>query len=157
MPLFSGVIPELNTDDAPRAVTQHSSPKARRGLQPLLSGKDFILPVAIDRAENGDLRVAAAGLDDAVLQQVFALAEVEEQPPRGFPSLPFAEQQLERRRYLDWLKREPKSGLSRRDELETWRNGGPQAEENFRRWWEAKEEKRRSALFRKAGKLANCG
>jgi hypothetical protein len=156
MPLFSGVIPELNTDDAPCAVAQHSSPKARRGLQPLLSGKDFILPVAVDRAENGDLRVAATGLNDAVLQQVFALAEVEERPPREFSSLEFAEQQLERRRYRDWLKREPKNGLSRRDELQAWRNGGSQAEENFRLWWQGKEEKRRSALFRKAGKLANC-
>jgi len=101
MPLFSGVMPEIGAIGASGAAKRHSHPQARRGLQPLLSGKDFVLPVAVDRAENGDLRVSAAGLDDAMLLQIFALAEVEEQPPRELSSLVVAEQQLERRRYLD--------------------------------------------------------
>jgi hypothetical protein len=132
-------------------------PAASCGKKSLLSGKDFILPLAVDRAENGDWSVDPSSCDFSTVEQVFALAEVEDQPARDLPSLGFADLQLEKRRYLDWLKREPRNGFSRRDELESWRRGGPQAEENFRLWWERKEGKRRTALRRKADRLANCG
>ena len=52
MLLFSDVVPELSVAGASGAVKLHSHPHARRGLQPLLSGKDFILPQAEKRLRN---------------------------------------------------------------------------------------------------------
>jgi hypothetical protein len=88
------------------------------------------------------------------LRQVFELAELDE-GCHEFASLTPAEQHLEQRRYKDFLERKAKKGLCS-DELEAWLQGGAQAEENFRAWWKEKEERRRTALLRKANRLANC-
>ena len=78
-----------------------------------------------------------------------------EQEQRDFKMLSRAEQRLEERRYKDFLKRRVKKGFDL-DELELWLRGGDVAEEAFRDWWKRKEERRRTALLRKANRLANC-
>jgi len=158
--LIPGVlIPHLDPHSGARGYGQGGCPPARppAGAKPLLSGKDFILPTYVDRADNGDLRIDPFACDLSTLEQVSALCEVQDQQLHVLSSLDFADLQLERRRYLDWLKREPKNGPSRRDELKSWQRGGAQAEANFRLWWERKEEKRRTGLARKANRLAACG
>jgi len=108
----------------------------------------------VGKADNGDLSVGGC-VDQTQLRQVFALAEVQEEH-REFAALTLADQHLEERRYKDFLKRKVKKGLLL-EELETCLQGGAQAEENFRAWWEQKEARRRTALVRKANRLANCG
>jgi hypothetical protein len=117
----------------------------------LRSGKDFILPELVGRDENGDQCVSEPS-DDVQAEQVMRLAEVSEARPRDFSNLSFAERQLQRRRYLDYLKRKH----FRRDELEGWLRGGPQAESNFQLWFGEREERRSKAIRRKANRLANC-
>jgi len=119
----------------------------------LLQAKDFVLPELVGKADNGDLSVGGC-VDDTQLKQVFVLAEVEEEH-REFAALAQAEQHLEERRYKDFLKRKVKEGLFV-EELAVWLQGGAQAEENFPAWWEQKEQRRRTALVRKANRLANC-
>ena len=119
----------------------------------LLRAKDFLLPELVGGADNGDLSVAGTCIDGVQLKQVFELAEMQER--RDFASLSNSEWHLEGRRYKDFLKRKAKKGLCC-DELEIWLQGGAQAEENFHLWWERKEERRRTALLRKANRLANC-
>jgi hypothetical protein len=154
-------LPVVERAGASEAVEpDHARTSSRpRSLKPVLSGPDFILPPAVTRAENGDLSLAVdfSVYKPSTLEQVFALAELEDAPARDLSSLTFAELQLEKRRYLDWLKREPKNKPSRCDELRSWLRGGPQANENLCLWFEEKEEKRRTALRRKANRLANCG
>lgn len=126
----------------------------RSSLGPgLLRGKDFILPKLVGEAENGDVAVAGC-IDHSQTIQVFGLLDVKEEH-RDFASLSDAERHLEERRYKDWLKRNAKKGRCC-DELEVWLEGGEQAQENFHLWWERKEERRRTALARKANRLANC-
>jgi hypothetical protein len=120
----------------------------------LLRAQDFILPELVGRADNGDLSVAGACIDAVQLSEVFALAEAKDER-REFSSLSPADQQLERRRYKDWLKRNIKKGNCS-DELEMWVQGGADAEENFRGWWDRKEARRCTSLERKANRLANC-
>jgi len=127
------------------------------GSKGLLSGKDFILPDLVAHAENGDPSVAVGSeIDDVQLRQIFRLAKTAEQPVVEFCVLGFADQQLERRRYLYWLKHEPKKGLSRESEKERWLAGGPEAEENLLAWYERKQRRRARGLQRKANRLANC-
>lgn len=126
-----------------------------RALGPgLLQAKDFILPELVGREDNGDLCVVGACTDAVQLDEVFKLAEVRENR-REFGALSAAEQQLERRRYKDWLKRNAKKGRNC-DELAIWLQGEAEAEGNFSEWWEQKEERRRTGLLRKANRLANC-
>jgi hypothetical protein len=126
-----------------------------RALGPgLLQAKDFILPELVAHEDNGDLSVVGGCTDAVQLAEVFVLAEVREER-REFGVLSAAEQQLERRRYKDWLKRNAKKSRNS-DELDVWLTGGAGAEENFRDWWERKEERRRTGLLRKANRLANC-
>jgi hypothetical protein len=133
-----------------------------KGMRPLLSGKDFILPELVGHAPNGDLSVSvsSSSVDPTQLGQIFRLAERAEQSSRNFSDLLYAEQQLERRRYCDYLQREPKNDLARSSRLverEIWESGEPQAEEAFLAWWTRKEERQRTSLLRKANRLANCG
>jgi len=37
------------------------------------------------------------------------------------------------------------------------RMAGPDAESNFRLWWDRKHRRKKNALMRKANRLANCG
>jgi hypothetical protein len=94
-------------------------------------------------------------VDNVQLRETFSLAH-QEDSTRDFSSLSMAEQQLEKRRYGYWLKREPKKGASRIDELAIWIEGGSDADENFMAWWLRKENRRRESLFRKANRLACC-
>ena len=138
-----------------------SSGPRRSGQKPLLTGRDFILPELVSHADNGDLSVSIGPWSDsAQVDQVFRLVESAEQSLPNFSELSHAEQQLEKRRYFDYLKRDPKQDLqrrARREELEAWRRGGAQAEANFYSWWESKQRRRQAAFQRKANRLANCG
>lgn len=129
--------------------------------KPLLEAKDFILPDLVGHTDNGDIGVLVAASTDAVqAAQILRLAECGEETAPSFCDLPYAEQQLERRRYFDYLKRLPKKEAARKlrqDELEVWRRGGDEAESNFLAWWERKQRRKQSALQRKANRLANCG
>ncbi len=135
--------------------------RVKAGQKPLLSGKDFILPELVGHAENGDLSVSiGAASDTPQLAQVFRLAECGEEALPTFAEMPYAEQQLEKRHYFDFLKRTPKQELeesARRADLETWKRGGPEAEANFQLWFETRLQRRRTAFLRKANRLANCG
>lgn len=140
----------------PAAPVKADMPVSRASLfrsPGLLQAKDFVLPELVGKADNGDLSVRGC-VDDTQLKQVFVLAEVEEEH-REFAALGLAEQHLEERRYKDFLKRKVREGLFV-EELAVWLQGGAQAEENFRAWWEQKEQRRRTALVRKANRLANC-
>src|SRR4029077_15163280 len=133
----------------------------RAGQKLLREAKDFVLPELVKHTDNGDLSVSIAPSTDAVqVEQISRLAECGEEIAPNFSDLPYAEQQLEKRRYLDYLKRVPKREIQRairREDLETWRRGGDEAESNFLTWWERKQWRKRSALLRKANRLANCG
>jgi hypothetical protein len=156
--LLPGFLPSLGSAAEQRALTAPNAVNtvvASKTFGPgLLQAKDFDLPEMVGKADNGDISVGVC-IDDVQLRQVFELADVD-QEGREFASLPMAEQHLEKRRYKDFLKRKAKKGLCS-DELEIWLQGGAQAEENFGSWWEQKEERRRTALLRKANRLANCG
>jgi hypothetical protein len=163
-PQLFGVDPPLLGKDAyGKAPGRKSRPVAprRAGQKLLLEAKDFVLPELVKHADNGDLSVSIAPSTDAVqVEQILHLAECGEEITPSFSDLPYAEQQLEKRRYLDYLKRVPKreiQGAIRREDLETWRRGGDEAESNFLTWWERKQWRKRSALLRKANRLANCG
>lgn len=41
-------------------------------------------------------------------------------------------------------------GITRREELETWLRGGPEADANFYSWWELKQARKKSAMRTKA-------
>ncbi len=156
--LFPDFMFGLDPNDANRAkipVPISSVVKTRSFGTGLLQSKDFILPELVGRAEDGDLSVGGGCTDGVQLAEVFALAEIKEER-REFDSLSEAERQLEKRRYKDWLNRNARKGRSC-DELGTWLRGGEEAEENFRDWWEKKEERHRTGLLRKANRLANCG
>lgn len=140
---------------APNARADRPSPRIMKALGPgLLGAKDFILPELVGREDNGDLSVVGGCTDAVQLAEVFELAEVRDER-QEFEALSAADQQLERRRYKDWLKRNAKKGRYC-DELAIWLQGGAEAKENFRDWWERKEERRRTGLLRKANRLANC-
>jgi hypothetical protein len=140
---------------APNARADRPSPRIMQALGPgLLGAKDFILPELVGREDNGDLSVVGGCTDAVQLAEVFELVEVREER-REFGALPAAEQQLERRRYKDWSKRNAKKGRYS-DEFAIWLQGGAEAEENFHNWWERKEDRRRTGLLRKANRLANC-
>ena len=120
----------------------------------LLQAKDFILPELVGREEDGTLFINGGCVDPGQVSEVFKLAEAKGER-REFASLLDAERQLEKRRYKDWLKRNAKKGRCG-DELDVWLRGGTEAEENFRCWWERKEDRRCTGLERKANRLANC-
>jgi hypothetical protein len=117
-----------------------------------LSGADFILPELVGHDDNGDLQVAISESGQA--KQVLWLQECGEQPAPEFRGLSFADQQLERRRFLDYLKRQPKKELDRiarkeqlqillkRDEPEY----AAKAEGIFIDWFNRKQRKRREPL-----------
>ena len=132
----------------------------RSGQKPILSAKDFILPELVKRGENGDLSISVgSSSDSAQLEQIFRLAECGEGPTPDFADLSYAEQQLEKRRYLDHLKRVPKKDMERvirQEELETWTKGGPDADSNFHSWGERKQTRKKSAILKKANRIANC-
>jgi len=138
-----------------------SSGPRRFGQKLLLAGQDFILPQLVSHVDNGDLSVSVGASSDSVqVNQVLRLAESAEQSLGTFSELSHAERQLERRRYLDYLKRKPINELprkSREEELAVWRLGGAEAEANFCSWWESKQRRRQAAFQRKANRLANCG
>src|SRR6266849_2310184 len=144
-----------------RSKTSKPAGGRRSGQKPLLSAKDFILPELIGRGDNGDPFVSVgSSSDDAQLAQVFRLAERGEESLSSFSDLPRADQALEKRRYFDHLKRVPKKEIERairRADLETWKQGGPQAESNFLDWWQRKQARKRTALRTKANRIANCG
>jgi len=150
---------ELRRNRCSRDYGSFGRPKP--GQKVLLSGKDFILLDLVGHADNGDLSVLVGSSSDRVqLEQVIRLAERAEQMLPTFSSLSYAEQQLEKRRYLDYLKRVPKQEserTSRKKELETWQQGGLEADGNFGSWWERKQRRRQAAFSRKANRLANCG
>jgi hypothetical protein len=130
----------------------------RAGQKQVLSGRDFILPERVSHSDNGDLSVGGT-TDPVQLAQVFRLAERGEESLPIFSDLPYAEQQLERRRYRDFLKRVPNKEaqrIARQEELELWRRGGPEAESNFYSWWERKQARKKNSLAKKANRLANC-
>jgi hypothetical protein len=144
-----------------KAAHRKSDHRVKRGQKPLLSGKDFILPELVGHAENGDLFVSiGSASDEPQLKQIFRLAERGEQPLETFAEISHAEQQLEKRRYSDFLKRVPKQELERNArlaDLMTWQRGGDEANANFQQWFETKRRRRQSAFLRKANRLANCG
>ncbi|MBZ5550540.1 MAG: hypothetical protein LAO22_21715 [Acidobacteriia bacterium] len=165
--LIGGLFPPQLLDLDPRGDDQRMPPGSRSGgarpksgQKPLLSGRDFILPELVSRTDNGDLSVSVGtATDGAHLGQVFRLAEHGEHALPMFSDLSYAEQQLERRRYLDYLKRKPKQESARaakQEELEVWQRGGPEAEANFNSWWLRKQQRRQAAFSRKANRLANC-
>lgn len=135
--------------------------RIKAGQKPLLSGKDFVLPELVGHADNGDLSILIdASSDRAQQEQVFRLAERGEEALPTFAEMSYAEQQLEKRRYFDFLKRVPKQEVDRNArlaDLETWQRGGPEADANFRLWFEMRHKRRRTAFCRKANRLANCG
>jgi hypothetical protein len=161
--LFGFDPPFLAKDAYGKAPGRKSKPigPRRAGKKLLLEAKDFVLPELVQHADNGDLSVSIAESTDAVqAEQIFRLAEHGEETGPGFWDLPRSDQQLTRRRYFDYLKRVPKKEAAcnlRRDELETWRRGGDEAESNFLAWWERGQRRKQTALFRKANRLANCG
>jgi hypothetical protein len=75
----------------------------------LLKARDFVLPAFVGYTEGGDLAVGGC-VDQVQLEQVFRLAEADAQVRSEFCELCFAEQQLQKRRYWDWLKRQTKKG-----------------------------------------------
>src|ERR1039458_1883753 len=94
---------------AKRSRTSKSAGGMRAGQKSLLAARDFVLPERVSHADNGDLSVSVVGSTDSVqLDQVFRLAERGEESLPSFSALPYAEQQLERRRYSDYLKRIPR-------------------------------------------------
>jgi hypothetical protein len=140
---------------------RNSARGMRPGQKPLLSAKDFILPELVGHAENGDLSVSASSsFDRAQLEQVIQLAAFAEATLTEFSDLPYAKQQLEKRRYFDYLKRVPRQEaqrVARQEEIETWNRRDPEAELNFHSWWERKQTRQKSALLRKTNRMANCG
>jgi len=120
----------------------------------LLQAKDFILPELVGHEEDGSLFINGGCVDAEQVSEVFKLAEAKEER-REFVSLVDAERQLEKRRYKDWLKRSAKKGRCG-DELDVWLMRGAEADDNFRLWWERKEDRRCTGLERKANRLANC-
>lgn len=146
---------------AKRSRTPKSAGGMRAGQKQLLAARDFILPERVSHADNGDLAVSVVGsTDQTQLDQVFRLAERGEESLPSFSVLPYVEQQLERRRYFDHLKRVPRKEaqrITRLEEMETWRRGGPEADVNFYSWWERKQTRKKNALLRKANRIANCG
>jgi hypothetical protein len=141
-----GLVPPVIVADGIGTVRddQKQTPVLRTGLQnpSLLKARDFVLPDLIGYAKNGDLAVAGC-VDQTQLEQVFRLAETKEEPSRLFDSLSTAEQQLAKRQYQDWVKRQARKNTE--NNLD------------FAGWWNRREEKRRTALLRKANRLANCG
>jgi hypothetical protein len=133
----------------------------RPGQKSLLAAKDFILPELVKYGDNGDLSVSVASSSDNVqLEQIFRLAECGEESLPSFFDLSYAEQQVEKRRYFDYLKRVPKKNsqrVIRVEELETWRRGGPDAQSNFYSWFERKQTRKKSAMLKKVNRMANCG
>jgi len=133
----------------------------RAGQKPLLSAKDFILPELVGRGENGDLAVAVSNsFDEVQLKQVFRLAECGEEALPSFSDLSHADKELEKRRYFDHLKRVPRKEVQRairQEELESWKQGGEEAGSNFNSWWGRKQARKKTALQRKANRVANCG
>jgi hypothetical protein len=133
----------------------------RSGQKSLLTAEDFILPELVKRSDNGDLAISVGSSSDSVqLEQIFRLAECGEEPSPSFAELSHAEQQLEKRRYLDHLKRVPKKEMQRairQEELEIWTQGGPDADSNFHSWFERKQARKKSAILKKANRIANCG
>lgn len=139
----------------PNARADRPSPRIMRALGPgLLGAKDFILPELVGYEEDGSLFINGGCVDAEQVLEVFKLAEAKGER-REFASLVDAERQLEKRRYKDWLKRNTNKGR-RGDELDVWLRGGAEADDNFRRWWERKEDRRCTGLERKANRLANC-
>src|SRR5712692_1838950 len=165
MPLFSGVPSDPELLQSERAQAGGPS-RVLRGAKSLLSGKDFILPELVGHADDGDLSIAVEGsLDSTHLSQIFHLAECGEQPSQNFHDLILSGQQLEKRRYFDFLKRIPQEKaelMTRQEEFEIWlKRNDPEysspAEANFLAWYELKQQRRRGSLLRKANRLANCG
>jgi hypothetical protein len=161
LPGFFDVDPRQLSKKNKRDHTSEPARGMRPGQKPLLSGRDFVLPELVQHAENGDLSVfVVESIDEVKLQQIFRLAEQSEEPPPKFEDLPHTEIQLERRRYIDYLKRAPRKEadrIARAEEFATWRMAGPDAESNFRLWWDRKQRRKKNALIRKANRLANCG
>src|SRR3974377_1005461 len=82
-------------------VKKSKSTPRRAGQKPLLEAKDFILPDLVQHADNGDLAVLVdVSIDRVQVEQVLRLAEYGEETVPAFCDLPYADQQLERRRYL---------------------------------------------------------
>src|SRR5450631_4471120 len=108
--------------------------------KPLLSGRDFILPMLVAHSDNGDVSVSCGTLADQVqVDQIRRVAECARQAAPTFSELPGAEQKMERRCYSDYLKRKPKNEAYRRariHELEIYLSRAAQAEANFLSWWE---------------------
>jgi hypothetical protein len=133
----------------------------RSGQKSLLAAEDFILPQLVTRNDDGDLSVSIdSSSDDVQLKQIFRLAERGAEPAQSFSSLPAAEQQLEKRRYFDYLKRAPRRDVeraARAEELEAWKRGGSEAESNFHSWFERKQTRKQSGIDKKANRIANCG
>jgi len=146
---------QFESFSTPHARADRPSPRIVKALGPgLLQAKDFILLDLVGREDNGDLSVVGGCTAAVQLAEVLELAEVREER-RTFGLLSAADQQLESRRYKDWLKRNAKKGRNC-DELATWLERGAEAECNFRDWWERKEDRRLTGLLRKANRLANC-
>jgi hypothetical protein len=151
---------KATSDPIPGKKSKPSAPR-RAAQKPILGGRDFILPELVGRDDNGDISVFVAASTDAVqVEQIVRLAESGDETITSFADLPYAEQQLEKRRYLDYLKRVPKGEVARnlrQEELETWGRGGDEAQSNFLGWLQRKQQRKQSALWRKANRLANCG
>ncbi len=155
--LFPSLSFGARLENVPMSNTNASRPSVgiMKALGPgLLRAKDFILPELVRREDNGDLSIVGGCTDAVQLAEVFELAEVREER-RDYGALAAADQQLERRRYKDWLKRNAKKGHYC-DEFAIWQQGGAEACGNFREWWERKEDRRRTGLLRKANRLASC-
>ena len=141
--------------------TQSRAGGRRSGKKSLLSAKDFILPELVGHRDSGVLSASVASSSDGVqLAQVFRLAERGKELLLRFSDLSHAEQQLEKRRYFDYLKRVPRKEVQqaiRQEDLGTWKLGGPGAESNFLDWWHRKQARKKTALLKKANRIANCG
>jgi hypothetical protein len=154
-PAFVPDAAEIRNTLSRRPKTVTASPVISSASPGLLKTRDFILPELVGYADNGDLSVGGC-VDPVQVEQVFQLADADEQKLRALQSLSYAEHQLERRRYQDWLKRQASKG-ERTEEQAEWSRLGPSAEGSFVAWWTRKEERRRTSLLRKANRLANCG
>jgi len=144
-----------------RSPNARSTALKRPGQKPILSAKDFILPELVRHSHHVDLSISVVGSSDSVqLEHVVRLAECGKGPPTSLSDLSHADQQLEKRRYFDYLKRVPRKEVQwviRKQELETWKQGGPDADSNFHSWFERKQTRKKSALLKKANRVANCG
>jgi len=101
---------QFESFSTPHARADRPSPRIVKALGPgLLQAKDFILLDLVGREDNGDLSVVGGCTAAVQLAEVLELAEVREER-RTFGLLSAADQQLESRRYKDWLKRNAKKG-----------------------------------------------